>query len=132
MIENARQVLVIDIGGTNVKFLGKKKWQRHVEEIVGRLAAALKPDDLVIGGGNAKKLDPLPAGARRGDNANAFLGGFRLWEGEADRPRAFAWNTSSVSPSSVSPNSVSPNRVSPAPLDGRAEAKSPPRSRRRT
>jgi len=34
----------------------------------------------VIGGGNAKKLHRLPAGARMGDNRNAFLGGFRLWE----------------------------------------------------
>ena len=44
-----------------------------------RLAAALEPDDFVLGGGNVKQLKPLPKGCRQGDNANAFLGGFWLW-----------------------------------------------------
>ncbi|HZV54821.1 MAG TPA: ROK family protein [Rhodocyclaceae bacterium] len=59
--------------------LGKKKWRKHVADVVERLSAALEPDDIVIGGGNAKKLAELPPGCRLGDNANAFLGGFRLW-----------------------------------------------------
>jgi len=33
----------------------------------------------VIGGGNVKRLDELPPDTRRGDNADAFPGGFRLW-----------------------------------------------------
>ena len=70
------------VGNGGRKRQGRKKWQRHVEEVVERLIAALKPDDVVLGGGNAKKLKPLPPGTRAGDNANAFLGGFRLWEGE--------------------------------------------------
>jgi polyphosphate glucokinase len=41
---------------------------------------------VVLGGGNAKKLKKLPSGCRKGDNANAFLGGFRLWD-EAASPR---------------------------------------------
>ena len=60
--------------------LGKKKWRRHVADVVSRLIAALEPDDVVIGGGNVKKLKELPKGCRMGDNANAFRGGFRLWE----------------------------------------------------
>jgi len=44
------------------------------------LIAALEPEDVVLGEGNAKRLEKLPAGCRAGDNANAFLGGFRLWE----------------------------------------------------
>ena len=44
------------------------------------MIAALHPDDVVIGGGSAKKLKTLPPGCRAGDNANAFLGGFRMWE----------------------------------------------------
>ncbi len=60
--------------------LGKKKWRRHVTDVVSRLIAALEPDDVVIGGGNVNKLNKLPEGCRRGDNANAFRGGFRLWE----------------------------------------------------
>lgn len=59
---------------------GKKKWRKHVEDVVGKLAAALVPDDVVLGGGNVKNLKKLPPGCRAGENANAFLGGFRLWE----------------------------------------------------
>ena len=59
---------------------GKKQWRRDVEDVVNRLIAALQPEDVVLGGGNAHKLDTLPPGSRAGDNANAFLGGFRLWE----------------------------------------------------
>src|SRR5262249_13153350 len=51
------------VGKRGLARLGKKKWQRHVEEIMTRLIAALKPDDVVIGGGNAKKLKVLPPGA---------------------------------------------------------------------
>jgi len=61
---------------------GQKKWQRYVKDVVARLTGALEPDDVVLGGGNAKKLTKLPSGCRMGDNANAFLGGFRLWEKE--------------------------------------------------
>jgi len=62
------------------KRLGKKKWQRHVAFGVARLLAALHPDDVVLGGGNAKKLKALPPGCRLGENDNAFRGGFRMWE----------------------------------------------------
>jgi polyphosphate glucokinase len=61
--------------------LGKKKWRQHVADVVARLAAALEPDDIVLGGGNVRKLKALPEGCRMGDNANAFAGGFRLWAG---------------------------------------------------
>lgn len=44
-----------------------------------RLFAALQPDYVVLGGGNADKIDNLPRKVRFGDNANAFEGGFRLW-----------------------------------------------------
>src|SRR6476646_178668 len=59
---------------------GKKKWRRYVADVVQRLAAAIEPDEVVLGGGNVKKLKELPSGSRAGDNINAFLGGFRLWE----------------------------------------------------
>jgi polyphosphate glucokinase len=58
---------------------GKKKWRRHVLDVVLRLTAALETDDLVLGGGNAKLLDRLPEGARLGSNADAIKGGFALW-----------------------------------------------------
>lgn len=59
---------------------GKKQWRLDVADVVARLVDALQPTDLVLGGGNVKKLKELPANARLGDNANAFEGGFRLWE----------------------------------------------------
>ena len=59
---------------------GKKKWRRAVADVVERLDAAILPDEIVLGGGNVKKLEKLPAKCRLGDNANAFVGGFRLWE----------------------------------------------------
>jgi len=67
---------------------GKKKWRKHVAAAVEGLVAALEPDDVVLGGGNAKRLKELPSGCRLGDNGNAFLGGFRLWEETSDRKAA--------------------------------------------
>ena len=61
---------------------GRKKWRRHVNDVVACLMAAVEPDDVVLGGGNVKHLKEMPPGSRPGDNANAFLGGFRLWEKE--------------------------------------------------
>jgi glucose-6-phosphate isomerase len=62
---------------------GGKKWRAHVFEEIEALRAALEPDYVVIGGGNVDRLDTLPEGVRRGDNTNAFIGGFRLWDNEA-------------------------------------------------
>jgi polyphosphate glucokinase len=75
------------VGLRGLKRLGKKQWRRHVAFGVARLIDALYPDDVVLGGGNAKKLKRLPPGCRTGDNANAFLGGFRLWDDGARRQR---------------------------------------------
>jgi polyphosphate glucokinase len=67
------------VGRAGLERDGKRKWRRRVADVVERLIAALQPDDTVIGGGNVRKLHPLPALCRSGDNANAFRGGFRLW-----------------------------------------------------
>jgi len=68
------------VGRKALEKLGKKKWRKYVARIVTSLVDTFKPDDVVIGGGNAKKLKKLPKGCRLGANANAFLGGFRLWK----------------------------------------------------
>jgi predicted NBD/HSP70 family sugar kinase len=68
------------VGLQGLKRSGRKKWQRHVFAIVDQLKEAMEPDYVVLGGGNAKRLKKLPAGARLGDNRNAFAGGFRLWQ----------------------------------------------------
>jgi polyphosphate glucokinase len=71
------------VGDRGLQRSGLKKWRRHVADVVSRLVAALEPDDVVIGGGNVKHLKELPAVCRAGENANAFLGGFRLWDQRA-------------------------------------------------
>jgi polyphosphate glucokinase len=67
------------VGLRGYERLGKKKWRREVAEVVRCLKSALGADYVVLGGGNSKHLKKLPAGARLGDNKNAFLGGARLW-----------------------------------------------------
>jgi len=67
-------------GAQGLRRLGKKNWNKHVLEIIGVLRAALEPDRVIIGGGNAKLLKRLPDGVTIGDNAKAFAGGFRLWK----------------------------------------------------
>jgi polyphosphate glucokinase len=71
------------VGERGLEKRGKKKWRKHVFDVVDRLRAALQPDYVVIGGGNVDKLDELPADSRRGDNTRAFEGGFRLWRDKA-------------------------------------------------
>lgn len=67
------------VGLRGLERLGETKWRRAVDDVVTRLKTALVADYVVLGGGNARKLMQLPAGARLGDNAHAFIGGERLW-----------------------------------------------------
>jgi polyphosphate glucokinase len=68
------------VGERGRERLGKKKWAKAVAEAIERLSAALEPDYVVLGGGNAKRLEELPANVRLGRNDNAFVGAFRLWD----------------------------------------------------
>ncbi|MEO8279628.1 MAG: ROK family protein [Ideonella sp.] len=68
------------LGKSGYKRLGKKKWHRKVFAAVEGFSAALLPDEIVIGGGQADRLKTLPALTRRCSNAAAFVGGFRLWD----------------------------------------------------
>jgi predicted NBD/HSP70 family sugar kinase len=89
------------VGEAALERMGRKKWQREVCRVVEILEAALEPDEIVIGGGNVRKLDRLLPGARRGDNREAFVGGVRLWGGtewpgwppEGSRDRSFPGKT---------------------------------------
>jgi hypothetical protein len=68
------------LGKPGMARLGEKTWRRDVEHALVQLKKALIADYVVLGGGNAKKLDALPEGIERGHNRNAFLGGTRLWQ----------------------------------------------------
>jgi polyphosphate glucokinase len=67
------------VGEAGLERDGRKRWQKHVLETIGHLSAALLPDYVVLGGGNARALEVIPENCRLGQNEDAFLGGFRLW-----------------------------------------------------
>jgi polyphosphate glucokinase len=67
------------VGRAGLEKLGKKKWLQEVHEVVRLLKNAMQADSVVLGGGNAKLLKELPPDVRLGANANAFIGGYRLW-----------------------------------------------------
>jgi polyphosphate glucokinase len=78
------------VGEKGLKREGKAKWRRFVDDVVMRFVGALEPDDVVLGGGNVRLLKELPPKCRLGSNADASLGGFRLWKtspDQADRKR---------------------------------------------
>jgi predicted NBD/HSP70 family sugar kinase len=79
------------VGRAGLDRYGRKRWREFVAEVTGLLKHALQADYVVLGGGNVKELRELPAGARAGANANALLGGVRLWE-------APAWAEAAVHP----------------------------------
>jgi len=68
------------VGNSGLARLGKKRWRRLVKDVIDRFAAALEPDDIVIGGGNVLHMKKLPKGCRATDNDHAFVGGFRMWD----------------------------------------------------
>lgn len=70
------------VGDKGLERVGKKRWRKLVKDVVERLVAATEPEDVVIGGGNLVNLNKLPKGCRAGNNAYAFIGGFRMWNGE--------------------------------------------------
>ncbi len=78
------------VGERGLRRLGRKRWQKFVDDVVARLRAAFVVDHVVLGGGNSKKLETMPPHTRAGDNRNAFTGGFRLWElNDPGQPQRF-------------------------------------------
>ncbi len=70
------------VGARGLARLGKRKWTHHVHRVIALLRAGLQADEVVLGGGQTRKLAALPTGVRIGDNRSAIRGGLRLW----DRP----------------------------------------------
>ena len=67
------------VGDRGLERVGKKRWRKLAKDVIERLVAATEPEDVVIGGGNLVHLNKLPKGCRAGNNAYAFIGGFRMW-----------------------------------------------------
>jgi ROK family len=73
------------LGERGRRLRGNRKWRQSVHEVVEQLRRAFEVEYVVLGGGNAARLKRLPAGARLGDNRNAFIGGLRLWRQRGGR-----------------------------------------------
>ena len=86
-----RHIIEDHLGKSGMKRLGEKEWKREVVRAVLLLKKALIADYVVLGGGNAKKLDELPDGVELGHNRNAFVGGVRLWQTDPHTRRP-KWN----------------------------------------
>jgi polyphosphate glucokinase len=67
------------IGDAALHRIGVRAWRTQVAAIVGLMMDAVVADYTVLGGGNVRRIKTLPPRTRRGDNANAMRGGFRLW-----------------------------------------------------
>ncbi|HEX3697588.1 MAG TPA: ROK family protein [Polyangia bacterium] len=103
------------VGLRGYRRLGRKKWRRHVTKVVKLLQQGLQADYVVLGGGNSKKLKRLPFEARLGDNANAILGGIRLWNAA---PKGRRWSVSTArqkAPPGRTGNGRPPRRLSGSP-----------------
>jgi polyphosphate glucokinase len=109
--------------------LGPRRWATHVHAVAAILQDALQVEYIVIGGGSVKRLPALPPACRAGSNANAFVGGMRLWESAVtSRPTARAAGIEGRSNGHATPGHrrprTGPARVHPAqhPRAGRANA----------
>ena len=78
------------VGDAARKKLGAKRWNRRVRKALVALDALICPDAILLGGGNAAKVDTdklhrdvpdLAAKVRLVGNEGGLLGGVRLWEG---------------------------------------------------
>jgi len=88
------ETLAERLGRAGRKRYGQQRWQQAIARVVPILKQGFAADYVVLGGGNAKHVDPLPEGAARGGNDDAFTGGFRLWQELVephDRPAAAVW-----------------------------------------
>jgi polyphosphate glucokinase len=73
------------VGAAGRERLGSARWKRHCMKVARMLRDAMQVQDVVLGGGNAKRLTDLPEGMRHGTLEAAFEGGLQLW---ASRPGA--------------------------------------------
>lgn len=64
--------------------IGNKRWLERVAEVFAQLEPIFNYDRLFVGGGNAKRLDELPAKVHFFENVEGLAGGVRLWEDEPE------------------------------------------------
>jgi polyphosphate glucokinase len=95
MLRFTRRAKFMDwLSKKGLRRLGQRRWLKAVKAGVETLQDVFRPDLTVLGGGNAKLIEPMPDGCRRVENASAYRGAERLWDG-ADivaHPRATTWH----------------------------------------
>ena len=78
------------VGDAARRKLGAKRWNRRVRKALLALDGLIGPDAILLGGGNAAKVDTGALGRKRPElaakvrlvgNEGGLLGGIRLWEG---------------------------------------------------
>jgi polyphosphate glucokinase len=74
------------VGLRGFQRMGRKKWQKHVANVIALFKHALQVDYVMLGGGQSKELRGVPAGARLGNNLLAIEGGLRLWSDSKHAP----------------------------------------------
>jgi polyphosphate glucokinase len=79
------QALGIRLGKQGLERIGSRAWCEIALATICMFKSAFSADYVVIGGGHAQLIEPLPADVRCGGNDDAFTGGFRLWE-QASEP----------------------------------------------
>ena len=82
------------LGKAGLAWLGEDAWRKEVSQATQMLRAAFDADYVLLGGGNAAMVNPLPPDVRQGGNEDAFVGGLRLWEELVephDRKPSDAW-----------------------------------------
>lgn len=69
------------LGNDGRQRLGRRRWRKMAMDAIAIVHDVFGPEDIVIGGGNGKDIEPLPEGCRLRDNQAAFIGATRLWPG---------------------------------------------------
>ncbi len=73
------------LGAHELDRIGPKRWNRRIDRAIVALDTLIGFDTLLIGGGNAKRIQTtLPANARIVANEAGITGGVRLWDSKLD------------------------------------------------
>src|SRR5262249_59172762 len=67
------------VGLRGLEKYGPKKWRRDVADVVAPLLCPPPPHEVVLVGGDGKKLKVLPPGTPLGKNAKSAPGGVAVW-----------------------------------------------------
>ena len=113
------------VGRAALEKIGKKKWNKRVERIIGVLRTVVNFDHLYIGGGNSKAVKfELPADVSLVSNMDGLTGGIALWRTEGPARRSSNHRRRAKSASRPRWCAITPS-ISSAPWASRRAAAAP-------